>query len=96
MLCSAVAGNDLTVERGKWGTTAANHNDGSTVTPLVATAGATGAAKWFASAEVLTGGTNNATMNVSDPLTVTSNVGFQSRFIWSTTCLLYTSDAADE
>ena len=85
MLCSAVAGNDLTVERGKWGTTAANHNDGSTVTPLVATAGATGAAKWFASAEVLTGGTNNATMNVSDPLTVTSNVGFQSRFIWSTT-----------
>ncbi len=84
MLCSAVAGNDLTVERGKWGTTAVNHNDGSTVTPLVATAGAVGAAKWFGAGETITGA-GGATISVVDPLTVTSNVGFQSRFIWSTT-----------
>ena len=84
LLCTAVAGNDLTVERAQWGTTAANHNDGATVTPLVATAGATGAAKWFTAEETLTGA-GGATIDTPLTLTVTSNIGFQSRFIWSET-----------
>ncbi len=76
-----VSGNDVTVVRGQMGTTAANHNDGVTVTPLTA-AGSAGF-YIFVTGETLTGGTSNATTVVQDTITVDKT--FTAGFIWSVT-----------
>jgi hypothetical protein len=82
MLATAVNGNDLTVTRGQWGTTDAQHADGATVTPL--TAAGSSAANWFDGAgESLTGGTSGAAVNTQGAPTI--DVAFSPKFIWSST-----------
>ena len=55
-----VAGNDLTVVRGQYGTSAVNHNDGSAITQL--TDAGDYYLNFFSEGEVLTGGTSSATV----------------------------------
>ena len=69
---SAVAGNDLTVGRGQYGTSAVNHNDGATVTQL--TDAGDYHLNFFTEGETITGGTSNATLPLnfsqsSNPIT---------------------------
>ena len=69
---SAVAGNDLTVVRGMYGTSAVNHNDGTTVTQL--TDAGDYHLNFFTEGETITGGTSNATLplnfsQLSNPIT---------------------------
>ena len=45
MLVTGVTGNDLSVTRGQWGTTDANHADGATVTPM--SQGSQAMVNWF-------------------------------------------------
>jgi len=74
----AVAGNDLTVVRGQWGTSAINHNDGTAVTQL--TDAGDYHLNFFTEGETITGGTSNATvpLNFSQESTPITN---QDRFI---------------
>lgn len=55
-----VAGNDLTVVRGQYGTSAVNHNDGSAITQL--TDAGDYYLNFFTEGETLTGGTSSATV----------------------------------
>ena len=57
---SEVAGNDLTVVRGRYGTSAVNHNDGSAITQL--TDAGDYYLNFFTEGETLTGGTSAATV----------------------------------
>ncbi len=81
MECTAVAGNDLTVTRGQWGTTDAQHADGATVTPLDLAGSTT--FYFFQTSETLTGGTSAA--SAVTQLTLTVDVPFTEKFIWSET-----------
>ena len=75
---AAVAGNDLTVTRGQYGTSAVNHNDGTTVTQL--TDAGDYHLNFFTEGETITGGTSNATL----PLNFSqgaSDITNQDRFI---------------
>ena len=72
MQVAAVAGNDLTVTRGQYGTSAVNHNDGATVTQL--TDAGDYHLNFFTEGETITGGTSNATLPLnfsqsSNPIT---------------------------
>ena len=75
-----VTGNDLTVTRAQWGTTDAQHADGSTVTPL--TQGQQVQVQWFDGAEQLTGGTTNATVDTQ--FSPTSSAVYITGFAWGT------------
>ena len=57
---AAVAGNDLTVTRGQYGTSAVNHNDGTAVTQL--TDAGDYHLNFFTEAETVTGGTSSASL----------------------------------
>jgi len=82
LFASAVNGNDVTVTRGNWGTTDAQHADGATVTPL--SAAGSGAAKWFdGSGEALQGAISGAGVNTQGAPTIT--VDFTPKFMWSAT-----------
>ena len=82
LFASAVNGNDITVTRGNWGTTDAQHADGATVTPL--SAAGSGAANWFDGAgEALQGATSGAAVNTQGSPTLT--VPFTPKFMWSGT-----------
>jgi len=75
---SAVAGNDLTVVRGQYGTSAVNHNDGTAVTQM--TDAGDYHLNFFTEAETITGGTSSATL----PLNFSQgsfNIENQDRFI---------------
>ena len=75
---SAVAGNDLTVGRGQYGTSAVNHNDGATVTQL--TDAGDYHLNFFTEGETITGGTSNATLPLN--FSQSSNpIPNQDRFI---------------
>ena len=80
MLATGVTGNDVTVTRGVWGTTDAAHNDGSTVTPM--TQGQQAQIDWFDTAETLTGGTSNATVDTQ--FTPTASASYTTQFTWGT------------
>ena len=80
MQATNVAGNDVTVTRGQWGTTDAQHADGSTVTPL--TQGQQVLIHWFDGAETLTGGTTNATVDTQ--FTATAGATYLTGFVWGT------------
>jgi len=60
---SAVAGNDLTVERGQYGTSAVDHTDGGTITQL--TDSGDYYLNWFTEAESVAGGTSSATIDLN-------------------------------
>ena len=60
---TAVAGNDLTVERGRYGTSAVDHTDGTTITQL--TDSGDYYLNWFTEAEGVQGGTSNATIDLN-------------------------------
>ncbi len=60
---SAVAGNDLTVTRGQYGTSAVDHTDGGTITQL--TDSGDYYLNWFTEAEGVQGGTSNATIDLN-------------------------------
>ena len=81
LLATNVVANDITVTRGQWGTTDAAHNDGSTVTPMTQAA-SQGYFQWFDTAETLTGGTSNATVDTQ--FTATSSALFTTGFVWGT------------
>lgn len=70
----AIAGNDLTVTRGQYGTSDVNHNDGATVTQL--TDAGDYYLNFFTELEGIAGGTSNATitMNFSQGSTSVQNV----------------------
>ena len=60
---TAVAGNDLTVERGQYGTSAVDHTDGGTITQL--TDSGDYYLNFFTEAESVAGGTSNATIDLN-------------------------------
>jgi len=63
MSLDAVAGNDLTVTRGQYGTSAVDHTDGGTITQL--TDSGDYYLNWFTEQETLTGGTSGATADLN-------------------------------
>jgi len=77
---SEVAGNDLTVVRGQYGTSAVNHNDGSAITQL--TDAGDYYLNFFTEGETLTGGTSSATvaLNFSQG---SSNIINADKFIYA-------------
>ena len=77
---SEVAGNDLTVVRGQYGTSAVNHNDGSAITQL--TDAGDYYLNFFSEGETLTGGTSSATvaLNFSQG---SSNIINADKFIYA-------------
>ena len=77
---SEVAGNDLTVVRGRYGTSAVNHNDGSAITQL--TDAGDYYLNFFTEGETLTGGTSAATvaLNFSQG---SSNIINADKFIYA-------------
>ena len=77
MSVTTVAGNDLTIVRGQYGTSAVDHNDGSAVTQM--TDAGDYYLNFFTESEGLQGGTSNAT--ISSNVTQGSNsVTNQDRF----------------
>ena len=60
---SAVAGNDLTVVRGQYGTSAVDHTDGSAITQL--TDSGDYYLNWWSESEAVVGGTSNATTDLN-------------------------------
>ena len=60
---SAVAGNDLTVVRGQYGTSAVDHTDGTAITQL--TDSGDYYLNWWSEAEAVVGGTSNATTDLN-------------------------------
>jgi len=60
---TAVAGNDLTVTRGQYGTSAVDHTDGATITQL--TDSGDYYLNFFTEAESVAGGTSNATIDLN-------------------------------
>ena len=80
MLVTGVTGNDLSVTRGQWGTTDANHADGATVTPM--SQGSQAMVNWFDPSETLTGGTTSATVDTQ--FTATSSAIYTTGFVWGT------------
>ena len=78
LLVSQVVGNDLTVERGQFGTTDAAHSDGATVTPLIS--GSQTFAYWFTTGESIAG----ATASINAQITGASSVLFTDAFLWGT------------
>ena len=58
-----VAGNDLTVTRGQYGTSDVNHTDGATITQL--TDSGDYYLNWFTEAESVSGGTSSATIDLN-------------------------------
>ena len=77
MSVTTVAGNDLTIVRGQYGTSAVDHNDGSAVTQM--TDSGDYYLNFFTESEGLQGGTSNAT--ISSNVTQGSNsVTNQDRF----------------
>ena len=79
---TAVAGNDLTVVRGQYGTSAINHNDGATVTAM--TDAGDYHLNFWTEGETITGGTSGFTapLNYSQGA---GNIPNQDRFIISET-----------
>lgn len=78
---NAVAGNDITIDRGRYGTSAVDHSDGATVTQL--TDSGDYYLNFFTELETITGGTSNAQISMN--FTQGSNpVPNQDRFIIST------------
>ena len=73
MSVTTVAGNDLTIVRGQYGTSAVDHNDGSAVTQM--TDAGDYYLNFFTESEGLQGGTSNATIssNVSQGSTSITN-----------------------
>ena len=60
---SAVAGNDLTVTRGQYGTSAVDHTDGSAITQL--TDSGDYFLNWWTESEGVSGGTSSATIDLN-------------------------------
>lgn len=73
IMIESIAGNDLTVTRGQYGTSDVNHNDGATVTQL--TDAGDYYLNFFTEFEGIAGGTSNATitMNFSQGSTSVTN-----------------------
>jgi hypothetical protein len=63
LFIESVAGNDLTVTRGQYGTSDVNHNDGVTITQL--TDSGDYYLNWFTEAESVSGGTSSATIDLN-------------------------------
>jgi len=63
LFIESVAGNDLTVTRGQYGTSDVNHNDGATITQL--TDSGDYYLNWFTEAESVSGGTSSATIDLN-------------------------------
>ena len=82
MKVTGVTGNDLTVDRGQWGTTDATHNDGSTATPMTQEAQQM-MWQWFDTSEDLSGGVSNA--QATTQFTATSSAIYTTGFTWGTT-----------
>lgn len=75
-----VAGNDLTVTRGQYGTSAVDHTDGSTITQL--TDSGDYYLNWWSEAESVQGGTSSATIDLNFSQG-TNNIENNDRFIIS-------------
>lgn len=60
---TAVAGNDLTVTRGQYGTSAVDHTDGGTITQL--TDSGDYYLNWWSESESVSGGTSSATIDLN-------------------------------
>ena len=63
MSVTTVAGNDLTIVRGNYGTSAVDHNDGTAVTQM--TDAGDYYLNWFTESEGLVGGTSSATISLN-------------------------------
>lgn len=81
MLITDVNGNDLTIDRGQYGTADVDHNNGATVTQL--TDNGVYLVNYFGEGETITGGTSNASADLNFDTTTAAVI--QNKYVVTTT-----------